>query len=243
MTVAVKALLDGPITYFPELFQGSEEWFEARRGMLTASEMHLILTPTLKQASNEKERSHLYELLAQRISGFVEPSYVSDDMLRGKEDEIAARYAYSCYYAPVTDMGFIVNRRHGVAIGFSPDGLVGDDGFIECKSRRQKFQVQTIVEHVAIADGSIPADYLLQVQTGLIVSERNWCDLVSYSGGLPMAVLRVLPDPVVQNAILEAALAFETRLQAKLELYRSAEADPSIRLIPTVRTVQQEIYV
>lgn len=241
MTVTVQAVLDGPITYFPELFQGSDEWFEARRGMLTASEMHLIVTPTLKQASNEKERTHIYELLAQRISGYVEPSYVGDDMLRGREDEILARDMYHQHYTPVTDMGFIVNRRHGVAIGFSPDGLVGTDGFIEAKSRRQKYQVQTIIECVGVPY-TIPADYVLQVQTGLIVSERAWADLISYSAGLPMVVLRVLPDPIVQNAILEAALAFETRLQAKLELYRSALALGD-RLIPTERRIVQEIYV
>ncbi len=53
------------------------------------------------------------------------------------------------------------------------------DGIVECKSRRQKYQVQTFLEHVP--EGVIPADYVLQIQTGLLVSERLWCDLVSYS--------------------------------------------------------------
>ena len=42
------------ITYHAKLTQGSEEWHAARCGLLTASEMHLIVTPTLKAASNEK---------------------------------------------------------------------------------------------------------------------------------------------------------------------------------------------
>ncbi len=72
------------ITYYPDLIQGSDEWKSARCGLLTASEMKLIITPTtLKIASNDKERAHLYELLAQRITRYVEPSYISDDMLRG----------------------------------------------------------------------------------------------------------------------------------------------------------------
>lgn len=79
------------VRIFPEMVQGSEEWLTARCGLLTASEIKLIVTPTLKIASNDKERAHLYELLAQRITGYVEPRYISDDMLRGKEDEIAAR--------------------------------------------------------------------------------------------------------------------------------------------------------
>ena len=48
--------------------------------------MKLILTPTLKVASNDKARAHVYELLAQRITRHVEPHYISDDMLRGRED-------------------------------------------------------------------------------------------------------------------------------------------------------------
>jgi hypothetical protein len=43
--------------------------------------------------------------------------------------------------------------------------LVGADGLIECKSRRQKFQVQTIIENVGAE--TIPAEFMIQVQTGL----------------------------------------------------------------------------
>jgi hypothetical protein len=93
------------ITYHRDLIQGSDKWLEARRGLLTASEMKLIVTPTLKAASNDRERAHLYEMLAQRITGYVEPHYVGDDMLRGHEDEVEARILYAQKYAPVADMG------------------------------------------------------------------------------------------------------------------------------------------
>jgi hypothetical protein len=49
------------IRYFPDLEQGSDAWLAARCGLLTASEMKLILTPALKIANNDKARSHLYE--------------------------------------------------------------------------------------------------------------------------------------------------------------------------------------
>lgn len=224
------------ITYHENVIQGTDEWLQMRCGVLTASEMKLILTPTLKIASNDKERAHLYELLAQRITGYVEPHYVSDDMLRGQEDEFFARQTYAAHYAPVTECGFITNDRWGFTIGYSPDALVGDDGLIECKSRRAKYQVQTIVE--CLSDGTIPADYLMQCQTGLLVSERNWLDFVSYSGGLPMAVVRVWPDDAIQGAIIEASAAFEARLAEKLKIYREA-SEP---LIPTERRIEQEMY-
>jgi hypothetical protein len=140
-------------------------------------------------------------------------------------------------------MGFITNRRWGFTIGYSPDGLVGEDGAIEAKSRRQKFQVQTIIEHV-IDDfsASIPAEFLIQVQTGLLVTERNWMDFVSYCGGLPMCTIRVFPDPVIQAAIIDAASAFEERLAKALATYREAITNER-RFIPTERRIEQEMFV
>lgn len=224
------------ITYHKDLTQGSEEWHKARCGLLTASEMRLILTPTLKMASNDKERAHLYELLAQRITGYVEPSYISDDMLRGINDEAEAAAIYAKTYAPVTETGFITNDAFGFTIGYSPDRLVGDDGLIEAKSRRQKYQIETIVS------GEVPQDYVIQCQTGLLVSERKWLDFISYSGGLPMVTIRVFPDPIVQAAIVEAATEFEARLAAKLAAY-NAILKSGARLVPTERKIIQEMYV
>jgi len=229
----------GPITYHRDLIQGSDEWAQARCGLLTASEMKLIITPTLKLADNDKTRSHLWELLAQRITRYVEPHYISDDMLRGMDDEIRARAKYEELRGPVEQVGFITNDCWGFTLGYSPDGLVGTDGAIEAKSRRGKYQVQTIVENVGIDRGeTIPAEYLMQHQTGLLVSERQWIDFISYSGGLPMAIIRVWPDAKVQNAIVEAAGEFERKLAEKLMIYERVAPG----LIPTERTVEQEMF-
>lgn len=227
------------ITYHRELVQGSEEWHAARCGLLTASEMQLIVTPTLKAASNDKERGHLYELLGQRVTKHVEPRYVSDDMLRGKDDEVAAVDLYGKTYAPITLIGFITNDKWGFTIGYSPDALVGKDGQVECKSRSQKYQIRTLVDFVA--KETIDPDFAIQVQTGLMVSERAWCDLISYCGGLPMATVRVFPDAKIQAAILEAATAFEARLSAAKERFDSVLAS-NARLITTKRRIHEEIF-
>jgi hypothetical protein len=222
------------LTIHRDLIQGSDEWIAARAGLLCASEMKRIITPKLAVASNDQERAHLFELLAQRITGYVEPAYISDDMLRGQEDEIEARALYAKHYAPVEQVGFMVRDFGAVRIGYSPDGLVGDDGLIEIKSRRQKYQVQTIV------DGEMPADYRIQVQTGLLVTGRAWCDFISYCGGLPMFPIRVEVEPEVQAAILAAAEAFEERLAMRLAQFRQALKDHN--LIPTERRIEQEMF-
>jgi hypothetical protein len=229
------------ITIDRELIQGSDEWLAARCGLLTASEMHLIVTPTLKAASNDKERAHLYELLAQRITRYVEPRYVSDDMLRGQEDEIEALAVYAREYAPVEQVGFITNDKFGFVIGYSPDGLIGDDGQVECKSRAMKHQLRTIIEYVS--GNTIDPDFMIQCQTGLLVSEREWCDLISYCGGLPMATVRVYPDTAIQTAIIDAATAFEKRLAEKHDALERMVEGAKLRLVPTERKIEQEMFL
>lgn len=226
------------IRYHPNLIQGSEEWHQARCGMLTASEFDRILTPTLKIASNEKERLHIWELAAQRISQHVEPQYVSHDMLRGHEDEIEARELYAQHWASVKECGFVTNDRWGFTLGCSPDGLVGDDGLIEVKSRCQKYQIQTICEH--FDSGAVPAEFVLQVQGELLVTERAWCDLITYSGGLPMVPMRVHADEDVHAAIVAAASKAEERIAAIIATYGAALE--KLDYVPTDRRIELEMY-
>lgn len=224
------------ITIHKYVEQGSDEWLALRCGVLTASEMRLIITPTLKTAANDKSRAHVLEITAQRLTGVVEPHYVSDDMLRGIEGELYAREHYETAYQPMNEVGFITNDKWGFTIGYSPDGLIGEDGLWECKSPRAKKQVETIMT------GEVPADNMIQLQTGLLVSEREWIDFTSYHGGLPMVTLRVYPDEKIQSAIVSAAEQFEESVAANLEAWEQ-RMKSDMRLVPTERAVEQEIYV
>lgn len=236
MNAPARIVAAGPVIH-DDLIQGSDAWLAARCGVITASEMkHLLTVKSLKVADNDKTRQHVYELLFQRITGFVEPQYVSDAMLRGQEDEIYARAAYEEHRAPVVETGFITNDKWGFKIGYSPDGLVGDDGLIEVKSRAGKYQVQTIAEN------EVPEEYVLQLQTGLLVSERKWIDFISYSGGLPMFIKRVEPDPLIQGAILAACTAFEARLAEKEREYRATLINMP-KVIETERRIDQEMHL
>lgn len=236
--------MNAPSSFGPQIHcdfeQGSTRWLEARCGLLTASEFDRILTPTLKIAANAKERAHLWEMAAQRITGYVEPAYISDAMLRGQEDEITARALYDKHHAPVAVCGFVTNSKWGFTLGCSPDGLVGDDGLIECKSRCQKYHVQTVCEHSET--GVIPEDFALQVQGLLLVTERKWCDLISFCAGLPMYVMRVEPDEAIQSAIVDAAAKFESRINEALASWHGVIATRP-ELIPTERTVEEEMVI
>ena len=218
------------ITMHKDVYQGTAEWYALRCGILTASEIDEIVTPSnLQVANNDKSRKHLYNLMAQRITQHVEQGYVSFDMMRGDTDEIEARQLYNDNYAPVEQVGFVTNDRWGFTIGCSPDGLVGEDGGIECKSRLPKFQLETI-----IAD-TVPSEFMIQIQTCMLVTERKWWDFNSYCGGLPMFTKRVMADEEIQAKLVAAAAVFYDRLDELTISFAEKLKAGTQRLIPTER--------
>ena len=201
----------------PDLAQGSEEWHDQRRGMVTASVVGQLITPsTITPASNDYSRSLTALLVAERITGYTEPTFMNNDMLRGVMDEPHARDLYGDNFYPVTESGFMVRDDWGYSIGYSPDGIVGDHGLIEVKSRRQKKHLQTI-----LAD-KVPIENVAQIQCGLLVSGREWLDYISYCGGMPMWVKRVYADPKWAEAIVNAVAAFEVAAEQMTTAYDMA---------------------
>lgn len=202
------------IEYHWDILQGSDEWHKLRLGVVTASNINILVTPKGKPAKNEKMRNYAYEIAAQRELQFIEESYQSFDMVRGHLQEGIARDIYSDNYADVQECGFITLERAGIIIGCSPDGLVGDDGGIEIKSRLSKFQISTILKD------EVPSEYMNQIQTFLMVSGRQWCDFVQYSNGMPLYVKRVKNDHERQDIIVDAIIEFEAEVEKIREEYR-----------------------
>lgn len=225
------------LTVYEELEQQSEEWFEARRGLMSASDLNLILTPKLKIADNEKTRSHCFELAAQRLNNFTDPSWVGDNMLRGWADEIRARDLYSEHFAPVKEVGGMCRDFGSFKLWCSPDGLVREDGGIEAKSRLQKHQTKTVFEN------EVPDEHKLQVQAFLLVSGRDWIDYLSYSGGTPFWRIRVYPDAEVHDAIIQACTMFEERIQEVMRVYKERIDGLGSSVVMTERNLDSDVIV
>lgn len=206
------------LKFYRELIQGTDEWHAARCGMVTASVAGKLLTSTLKVADNESSRGVVLTLAAERITGYVDPTYCGSSMERGHEDEPYARDTYSEHVAPVDEAGFMVRDFGDYRIGYSPDGLVSVDGQIEVKSRLQKIHLRAILED------RVPAENYAQIQCGLLVSGRDWCDYVSFCGGMPLWTKRVYPDPTWFAAILAAVETFEANVADILARYHEVVA-------------------
>jgi hypothetical protein len=205
------------LTVLDELEQGSDEWHAARRGILTASTIgRLIAASTIKAASNVESRTLTLQLAAERITGHTDPTYASDAMERGTYDEPVARDIYTRSFDPVTECGFMVRDDWGFKIGYSPDGLVEDDGLIEIKSRDQKAHLATV-----LAD-EVPAANMAQLQCGLLISGRAWIDYVSYCSGMHLWRKRVQPDPRWHAAIIAVGAQFEAATEDIIARYTHA---------------------
>lgn len=217
--------------YYNNLVQGSDEWLKARLKIITASQVKSLTTPTGKIANNEDSRGIVYEKVAERITGRAQEQFENKHMERGNEFEPFARDMYSDKIAPVKEMGFIVRDFGKFKIGYSPDGLVGEDGLIEIK-------VLSRTKHVKeICQDKDPVEHMMQMQAGLLVTERKWCDYIAYYNGMKPRIVRVLPDQRLQDLIVEAVGIFETRVVEEVAAYKLNTAD-----MPDVTFIEGELY-
>ncbi|OCH80341.1 lambda exonuclease family protein [Gordonia sp. UCD-TK1] len=269
------------LTVHEKIEQRSEEWFEQRRGIVTASVVGQLITcrklsaidfdcpkchtrandaclgqkgqpiktmhperaeearrnssaPILEVASNDDSRSLTALLVSERITGWSYPTYVSDDMLRGIEHEPIARSLYAAETkAAVSEVGFMVRTLGGAKLGYSPDGLVGEEGLLEVKCPRPKSHMNTIIAN------TVPPEHMPQLQAGLLVSGRKWIDFVSFCAGMPLFIRRVYPSVEWQRVIVEAVRRFEDNAMELARIYHENAAE----LAATERIIEQEIVV
>lgn len=181
--------------------QGSPEWFAARCGIPSASNFEKIVT-TKGEKSKQREK-YLYQLAGEVIIGIPEESYSNAAMQRGTEKEPEARQLYELMTGKtVEQVGFCTDNGYGA----SPDGLVDKDGSIEIKCPSLAVHVSYLLEKV------LPNDYFQQVQGGLLVTGRKYCDFVSYYPGIKPLVVRVLPDKNFQRILKYELDVFCTEL-------------------------------
>lgn len=188
-----------------ELEQRSPEWYQARKGMPTASSFDRIITSEGKPS--KQRQKYLYELAGERLGGIVDESYQSFAMLQGIEKEAEARALYELLNDPVQQAGFCTSDCG--SYGCSPDGLIGEDGGLEIKCPL----IYTHVEYLLKCKDEMPIDYFQQVQGSLFVTGRKWWDFVSYFPGLPPLILREEPNDVFQRLLKRELESFCQELE------------------------------
>lgn len=186
--------------------QGEPEWFEARRGVVTASRFSDVLA----KGHGITRRKYLLTLAGEAITGEVAESYSNGHMERGHVMEAEARDLYA--FAKDVDPQLVGFMRRGRA-GASPDSLVGDDGMVEIKTKLPHLQLDVLDK------GKLPSDHVAQVQGQMWISGRAWCDFVSYWPRLPLFCIRIERDEAYIATLEQAVADFVGELDGYITKY------------------------
>jgi hypothetical protein len=185
--------------------QGTPEWFAARLGIPTASMFGKIVTATGKLST--QANAYMYTLLAEKLTGSpVETFRGNWATERGHTLEPMARDYYGLVTGnDVEQVGFCTNEQG--TIGFSPDGLVGDDGLLEIKCGEPHTHVAYLLED------KVPTKYVPQVQGALWVSQREWIDTLCFHPDMPPVLVRSEPDLEYHQTLADAMSAFMVKME------------------------------
>lgn len=189
--------------------QGSPEWLQARLGIATASELDCLLVAGKGEGGfGVAAYTYMDQIIGERITGeAAELPFQTKATIRGHEQEIVALGLYEALEeVSVKSAGIILH--HGM--GYSPDGLVNNDGLIEIKTKLPKFQVGVILS------GEVPKEHVTQCQSGLWISEREWIDFISYWPGMPLFVKRMYRDEVLIRKMQERVKTFYEILEDRM---------------------------
>ncbi len=193
-----------------DIEQGTDEWLSLRLSVITASKYKDVLAG----GKGLTRKNYMYQLAAESITGNRVESFKSDAMQWGNDNEPRAKSMYmleNC--CEVEEVAFI--KHDTINTGVSPDGLVGDKGLIEIKCPNTTTQIQTFLS------GKMPTGHNPQVQGQLWVSEREWCDFVSFdpriNGGSGYFCVRVERNDDYIKDLEKAVIQFDLELKEMID--------------------------
>lgn len=193
------------VKIYKELQQGSDEWFNVRRGKMTASHASTIV------ANGKGLDTYCLEKAVEIFSEEREEQFENSHTKRGKELEpVAKAYYESKENVTVETIGF---AEYNDYVGVSPDGLVGEDGLVEIKCPSGKIYM------LALLGEDIDREYYNQMQMQMLVMEKKWCDFVQFNPNfpVPMIIRRVYPDNKVRDKLLDGMKSGEEKIKTLIE--------------------------
>jgi exodeoxyribonuclease (lambda-induced) len=170
---------------------------------------------------SDTAKRYAADLSIERVSGqpYGEPpkTWVLE---RGHRMEADARRVYEVRTgAFVTEAGICLTDDD--IFGYSTDGLVDDDGLIEIKAPIDSVKIQ------AMWDTGDTAEYDHQMQGGMWITGRKWCDFIMYAPDLAtvkkdLYVKRVYRDDEFIDAMVERLAKFDRLVAANEQFWRKA---------------------
>lgn len=201
--------------------QRTEQWMQQRCGKATASRFNDIMSKT-RNGYSASRKNYAAEIVIQRLTGEIPESFKSQAMQFGIDYEATARLVYTLETGnDVEETGFW--EHEVIPAGASPDGLIGDSGLIEIKVPNTANHLETLMTE------KLPYQYRAQVQGQMWITERNWCDFVSFDPRLPenaqMIVIRVDRDDNYINELEEEIIQFLKEVDEQVEFVKNYKGE------------------
>ena len=175
-----------------ELEQGTSEWFDVRKGKMTAS--HAQAIGNIGKGLD----TYILELMAEYFSTGEKEQFSNKHTDRGNELEPLAHDLYELKTGDkVKQVGFM---EHSEYVGFSPDGLIGEDGGLEIKA----IDDVKYLKHLLNGESEIDTAHIWQIQMGLMLTQRKYWKLVVYNPNFKksLCIYTILPDAEKHTALL-----------------------------------------
>lgn len=178
------------------VIQGSEEWFKLRLGTATASTFSKLISPKGKISSQIEGLAN--ELIAECITGHEQEfSIKTAAMQRGNDLEPEAVECYEEESGYRTKIVGIITTEDG-RFAVSPDRFVGKEGLLEVKCPLQSKHTENLIK------GVLDDTYKPQVQGQMLLTDRKWCDFMSYHPEMPPLIVRCERDEPFIATLQEA---------------------------------------
>ncbi|WP_225783378.1 lambda exonuclease family protein [Xenophilus sp. Marseille-Q4582] len=186
--------------------QGSDEWHEARRGVITGSRFRDARDKLKSGHPSKACLDYARDLARERLGGSAPSKPQSAAMRVGTEQEPVARARYEAKTGyMVEEVGFF-STADGL-FGGSVDGLIDEDGVLEIKT-----MVSSDTLFTAVAEHDLSA-YRDQCLGYLWLLGRKWVDLVLWCPDLKhMVIHRIERDEEAIEALESDMLAFAKKV-------------------------------
>lgn len=202
-----------------EIKQGTEEWKMLRLGKVTASRVKDIVATTKSGYSTSRDK-YMTQLLLERLTNTVAPSYSDAAMLWGVEQEPFARASYEIKMGVMVDQVAFVNHPTIEQSGASPDGLVGEN-LVEFKCPMSHTHLESLL-------GGLDNQYAVQVQWQMSCTGSQWTDLCSYDprfpGDLQLVIKRFNRDDAFIAVLEKEVIKFLKELNDKVDQLNKLKA-------------------
>lgn len=198
--------------------QGSDEWLECRRGVITGSRAKDARDRDAKGKPSAKMLGYAMDVARERCGGRAAPVFVNAAMRMGNEEEQFAAIEYVARTGRTVEEAYFITTDDG-KFGLSLDRWV---------TRRAAIEVKTLVSSAtlfkAMVDGDI-GEYRDQCLFAMWMLALDWVDLCLWAPDLPnpLHVIRIDRDEAAVQRLEDDMVAFEalvtqyeTKLRAKM---------------------------